>query len=102
MDSLHLLEKNSATLKDNECPPTSVNLPAVIAHSTSGTQATEEENNARIPAEAARRQTGFHSRIHGADEPDDRLDHRNACVHVDRSDSIRDRLLDHREGLAVF
>ena len=45
-----------------------------------------------------------HACIHlrGADEPDDRPDHRDPGVHIDRTRPVRNRFLDNRKGLAFF
>jgi hypothetical protein len=77
----HLPEKNSATLRDSECPLMFGSRPAVIARSTSGTQATEEENNARTPSELARHQTRSNNRPGSADESDVGADRHHPDLH---------------------
>src|SRR5438034_9388122 len=102
MDSSPSPEKNSATPKDNKCPPTSASRRVAIAHFTSGTQDTEEENNARTHAEVTRHQASFYYRPGSADEPGYGPGPRNAGVHLDRAAAVCNSILDHREGLAVF
>jgi hypothetical protein len=69
MYSLHLLERNLVILNGNAYLPMFANRLVVIALFTSGTQVTEEENNAGILAESARLQIGSHSRFRRTYEP---------------------------------
>src|SRR6185503_16696305 len=93
MDSSRLPGKNSAILKDNEYPPMFASRPAGTDRSTSGTQATEEENNARTLTKVVRHQYHSNNRPGGADEPGSGVDRHHPHFHPDRTDSVRDRVL---------